>query len=140
MNINKNIFYCYYLVYKYNSDLPQNRVFENIEQVPRYWLKNNAHEVLIQHLFPSFFVDFSFSESNICTYVYPMYIEIFKAINDYRSRNGTKWQKIQLRHFLPNYLYREWGPPGEQITIALLKYAGKVKYLELQNIYCTANF
>ena len=38
--------------------------------------------------------------------VYPM--SRFIAINDYRSKNGPKWQKVQLRHFSSNYLLY-WG-------------------------------
>ena len=45
----------------------------------------------------------NYNAYNIITYSVPS-VESFKAINDYRSRNGPKGQKVQLRHFLSNYL------------------------------------
>ena len=105
--------------------------FKNIEKVQRYWRKPYALSLdsdlalcsifflcrfLILNKFSIFFqweeslqIRKKYYADNIkCTQCWE-----FKAINDYRSRNGLKWQKVQLRHFLSNYLlcwgsYQKW--------------------------------
>ena len=52
----------------------------------------------------------------------------FKAINDYRSRNGPKWQKVQLRQFLSNYLLC-WGSYQELFLKFVIR-----KLILLENI------
>ena len=44
-------------------DLPKNRAFENIKDVPRYWRKNNAKSLDLSLFSIVAFVNFSFSVS-----------------------------------------------------------------------------